>query len=1307
MQTTYQLVQKLHEISIIKAEELTELPKEQIKSGDQRFDNQIDKIYRKNRVTLKLLPNEQYDSLEVKRFKQQFRQFEHENILKFFGFTYVREYANNGNLRLYLQNRSKISPITWNEKLTLTRQIVNGLNFIHSKNIVHSELHPNNIFVNDSIPKITNIGISIIKTPSGLPYTPYSSPELIDKREISDKTKLNIYSLGVLLWEISSDGREPFQGNYDIKLAVRIINDQRPNCSKVLEELENISDKEELKAISDKEEYKENKTEEESHNNKDIRMNNPSGKDLFLDIETIEKTVKRKKHFKKHFRLTEGRNRGNYDLVYAEKNILASNEEVRTEKCDFVPTIYLAKTNVEPWRILNELSISPLPDNKNPFADADIIRIQIPVGSIVYHPVLNKEFIKEVRDALNISNIDEKRKKLMEIFDLYGRYVITKVILGGAITINSSEIANKSVEERLQAYLRWGTSYAKGEAQSIFEYAIFDDFPSIEFSPSKSIKSVKDLNAWLKDLYNCDNIAIISYEEYKQSYELLDKKLKDEILSFFPRISNNESLPRLIPQLPIRYSEISLSQWISKPSLLLYVRDWIEELSFRCGLFLRRSTTGFGRVAFRFSKEPKITPIHQIIVSLIHPQTQQMAYLLENDFNIKKADNLKFNEIPFIDCTSALNYPLEDFKYSEKQISNKIYCQIKYLAAEISFDLKIITPTESCLQETKSAVESFQPYENLSKVFGNNYGHIWPKTLIIGGTLSSTYDLGNHVDAIDIQEIIGENKFDSSQKIIEQHLGEWEKKFGIDTTLFLSNDGKAIGKDDIKDWVESLKNKPENWKIASIEDWIPTYKGLSKQLREEIELILDNMYHIVSSGESMLSRDDQAGMTIKFPGIDKSCLFISRRLSIIDDDGSFFIGPLTDDDYRIYGNIVKKNSENLESWEVISEASITFTHLNENGCNVIIHKNSDIRLKKDETMIIWFVIAKTKGYCRFGFRSCKVTCGTEDIYFTKKDVKKDVSIKTDAISTNYVFAISFLHEPMSDLTFYYDIKFKYWSKNTIALEIEKVKKDKDILVKKDQKDTPIDDLEHTSDDDLEESADDKKETTKNQQKQELQEKISFHWCIINTKEKILKNNNKEARPWNLYGNILDEDLRKEIESNYYGPSYSPMPLEEAIEQHEISNGNTLNAWKTFIKLWKDDCNVDVTYWIGYYIEENILNAPEKFYAEVLDGDSMEQAAMKFYKESADSVNQYNQYGQLHYARGLYHGIGVLEDKREAKGYFKQSAEQGNLDAMFYLGFLLRLDENPEGEEWIVRAAERGYKKSIKFCNEKDIKFKQS
>ncbi|CAG8692075.1 625_t:CDS:2 [Cetraspora pellucida] len=613
--------------------------------------------------------------------------------------------------------------------------------------------------------------------------------------------------------------------------------DKRPNCSKVIEE---------LNKISCEQVYNENAKNYECGNKYKNQIV------ISLDFDSSKST----NQIVNHFKLTKGRNRNGHDFDIT-KNDMLKNGEIKTCKKECVPTVYFEKKNTNPWEMLNDISSSQYSNGDNLFPDADTIQIHIPIRIIEYRGNLNDYFIKEVKDALNILDIYEKKIKLKGILDDYGNYVITKFTIGG--TIYCSKASSKSIEH-LQTYLNWGINYAKNESLPVFELTSLEDFPSFETLPSRPMKCVNDLYSWLKDLYDCKNVAIISYEGYKPFYELLDDKLKNEIFECFSFKPININLSKLIPQLSTAYEQKNFSEWASKPSILSHVHDLTKNLSLQYFISPKHySNLGYGkRITFKFLKQPKIILNHKIFISFIHPQNQHITHLSYN-----------------VDESSYNITPIEDFK-----CSTQIYCQITYQVAEIFLDPSSILPEELFSKE-------FNSY----KSFGNYYNHTLPKTFTIGGTLTTHEACGTpNIPYKFPQEILPGN--------INQILADLK----INNTSFISNNGKIINKYQIKDWLEGFLTNPINWKINSFDDLFASYKTLY-QLREDIEFISDNEYQFVFNGENLLSRDNQNIVVIKFTR------------------------PLINDNYLIFGNILKKCSNNLdESWERIPDATIAFSN---------------------------------------------------------------------------------------------------------------------------------------------------------------------------------------------------------------------------------------------------------------------------------------------------------------------------------------------------------------------------------------------
>ncbi|PKY62516.1 kinase-like protein, partial [Rhizophagus irregularis] len=102
---------------------------------------------------------------------------------------------------------------------------------IHCESSIHRDLHSGNILYKQSIDSwfISDLGFC---GPADKPSTsiygnlPYIAPEIINGKEHTFKS--DIYSIGMLMWEISSE-QPPFNKyEHDYDLALKIINGMRP-----------------------------------------------------------------------------------------------------------------------------------------------------------------------------------------------------------------------------------------------------------------------------------------------------------------------------------------------------------------------------------------------------------------------------------------------------------------------------------------------------------------------------------------------------------------------------------------------------------------------------------------------------------------------------------------------------------------------------------------------------------------------------------------------------------------------------------------------------------------------------------------------------------------------------------------------------------------------------------------------------------------------------------------------------------------------------------------------------------------------
>jgi serine/threonine protein kinase len=138
-------------------------------------------------------------------------------------------YKMDVDLRKYLQlthNR-----LTWKERIKIIYDIILAIGTIHSENAMHRDLHAGNILYLQLSQKwyISDFGFY---GPANKPLNsiygnlPYIAPEVIAGKEYTFAS--DIYSIAMLMWEISS-GQPPFNNyEHDHDLATKTVTGIRP-----------------------------------------------------------------------------------------------------------------------------------------------------------------------------------------------------------------------------------------------------------------------------------------------------------------------------------------------------------------------------------------------------------------------------------------------------------------------------------------------------------------------------------------------------------------------------------------------------------------------------------------------------------------------------------------------------------------------------------------------------------------------------------------------------------------------------------------------------------------------------------------------------------------------------------------------------------------------------------------------------------------------------------------------------------------------------------------------------------------------
>ncbi|MCD9187210.1 MAG: protein kinase [Pyrinomonadaceae bacterium] len=168
------------------------------------------------KVALKLPHSEQVDFSSIEKEANLWEQASgHPNVLPIIDadvidgqIVIVSEFADGGSLADKL---SAVGKIPTEKAVEYMRGILSGLQFLHSKGIIHRDIKPQNILLQGDIPRLADFGISRMMNTNTLSATivgtdAYMSPEALDGER---SVQTDIWSVGVVLYQMIQ-GRLPF-----------------------------------------------------------------------------------------------------------------------------------------------------------------------------------------------------------------------------------------------------------------------------------------------------------------------------------------------------------------------------------------------------------------------------------------------------------------------------------------------------------------------------------------------------------------------------------------------------------------------------------------------------------------------------------------------------------------------------------------------------------------------------------------------------------------------------------------------------------------------------------------------------------------------------------------------------------------------------------------------------------------------------------------------------------------------------------------------------------------------------------------
>ena len=209
------------------------------------------------KVAIKVLRGDlSNDEKFIRRFKREalsVSNLSHPNIVEVYdvgeeegNYYIVMEYIDGKTLKQLLQKRGAL---TLTEVIDIMSQLTDGLAHAHEAYIIHRDIKPQNIMIEDNgLVKITDFGIAmalnstqLTQTNSVMGSVHYLPPEQANGK--GSTIKSDIYSLGILMYELLT-GSVPFKGDNAVEIALKHMKEKMPSIRKqnptIPQSIENI-----------------------------------------------------------------------------------------------------------------------------------------------------------------------------------------------------------------------------------------------------------------------------------------------------------------------------------------------------------------------------------------------------------------------------------------------------------------------------------------------------------------------------------------------------------------------------------------------------------------------------------------------------------------------------------------------------------------------------------------------------------------------------------------------------------------------------------------------------------------------------------------------------------------------------------------------------------------------------------------------------------------------------------------------------------------------------------------------------------
>ena len=162
----------------------------------------------------------------------------------------VMELMKHGSLLEYLR-KSEGRPLKLPQLINMSAQVASGMAYLEEQNYIHRDLAARNILVGENlICKVADFGLARVIDEDQYPYEAHESVKLPIKWTAPEAAlynqfsiKSDVWSFGIVLYEIITYGLFPYRGMTNTEVLERIQTGYRmecpPNCPKKLHDIMN------------------------------------------------------------------------------------------------------------------------------------------------------------------------------------------------------------------------------------------------------------------------------------------------------------------------------------------------------------------------------------------------------------------------------------------------------------------------------------------------------------------------------------------------------------------------------------------------------------------------------------------------------------------------------------------------------------------------------------------------------------------------------------------------------------------------------------------------------------------------------------------------------------------------------------------------------------------------------------------------------------------------------------------------------------------------------------------------------------